>query len=150
MSENFWDILTCIVLVVGVVAALRELSHMRKSRHSELLMDLYQMWDDEPLTEARRLIKAIKTKQALKEKLEEWDRGEQKEFFIALRVCNYFEHIGHLVVKNYLKGKDAKDLMGPSIIKYYEIFEDYIKEHRKEDNHIYGNFQRLKEEIKKV
>ena len=149
MFENFWVILTCIIMVGSVGVAVRELNQMRRSRHSELLMDLYQMWEDEPLMEARTLIKAIKLKEALKEKLEEWDKGEQKEFFIALRVCNFFEHIGHLVVKKYLKGKDAEDLMGPSIIKYYEIFEDYIKEHRKEDNHIYENFQRLKEETEK-
>ena len=142
--KDLWSFLSFWVIVSGVIIALFEMNFMRKSTHSELLMDIYQMWESKSLMKSRKLIKEQKTKEALKKKLKEWNREEKEEFFIAFRVCNYFEHIGHLVAKNYMRGKDIEDLMGPSVIKYYKIFEDYTKEHRKEDERFNENFENLK------
>lgn len=144
MIEDLWSFLSFCAIVVGVIIALIEINLMRKSTHSELLMDIYHMWESKSLMESRKLIKEQKTKEALKKKLKEWNREEKEEYFIAFRVCNYFEHIGHLVAKKYMKGKDIEDLMGPSVIKYYEIFEDYTKEYRKEDERFNENFENLK------
>jgi hypothetical protein len=57
MTEFFFGIFTCFILLIGVAAALIELNSLRKQRHSELLMDLYKTWEDEPLLESRKLIK---------------------------------------------------------------------------------------------
>lgn len=145
--KDLWFFLSFCAIVFGVIVALFEINLMRKSTHSELLMDVYQIWESKSIMESRKLIKKQKTKETLKRRLKEWDREEKEEYFIAFRVCSYFEHIGHLVTKKYLRGKDVEDLMGPSVIRYYEIFKDYTKEHRKEDERFNENFENLKKMV---
>jgi len=111
-------------------------------------MDLYKTWEGGPLFESRKLLKPIKTSQELKEKLEGYDETGTEQYFIAIRICNYFVHIGHLVINNYIKVKDIEDILGGSIIRYYELFDDYIKEERKKDPRVFENFQKLRERIK--
>jgi len=111
-------------------------------------MDLYKTWEDEPLLESRKLINPIKTSQELKEKIEEYDIKEMEEYFTAIRICNYFEHIGHLVITKYLKVEDIEDIFGGSIIRYSELFDDYIKDKRKQYPRTFENFVKLREKIK--
>lgn len=148
--KDLWSFLSCCAILIGVIIALIEINYMRKSTHSELLMNLYQIWESDYLSESRRLLKEIGSKSELERRMEEYGKKQQKEYFIVVRVANYFEHIGHLVNRKYLKAKDIEGLMGSNVTKYYEIFEGYSEKAKKENKYLFKNFQELKEKIEKI
>lgn len=65
------------------------------------------------------------------------------KYFLITKVGNYFEDVGFLVDKGYLRRELVKDLLGDSAKYYYKLFENYIMGKRQADPDLYERFERL-------
>lgn len=151
--KDLWSFLSCCAIIIGIIIALIEINLVRKSAHSQLLMSLYDAWESDSLTESKYLLRKAGSKSEVLRKIEEYGEKQEKEYFIILRVANYFEHIGLLVNSGYLTDKDIESLMGSNVINYYGVYESYSENFKKDNplyTYVFDNFRDLKNKIKVI
>ncbi len=147
-NEELLSIISCFTILIGVIIAIIELHFIRKSEHTQLIMNLYDKWDSDSLIESRNIIQSLGNNKVVVNKMA---RLNKKDYLIALRVCNFFETLGFFVKTKSLAIKDVKIWMGEGIIYYYEnVFEDYIMQKRKDiaKDDYFKNFEYLKDRCK--
>ena len=78
--------------------------------------------------------------------------GADTEYAKTLAILQFFEDIGVLVARNYLKTNDLFDFMGGLIIHTEEVLRDHIKRIRNEskDAHIYANTLTLMKQARRA
>lgn len=140
MNTTFWLL---IVGIIGLVFVYWQCYLMRKSRESELLMQLTMLWNSDEYIRARKVVGEHLDN--LAQKTEEYEQKNEEDYFLIVKVGNFFEHLGVLVDRNYLPRKVLIELLGSSIKYYYEIFVDYITQYRKTKGptNLYIYFERL-------
>ena len=146
-NEELLSFISCFAVLIGVIIAIIEIHYMRKSEHSQIIMNLHEKWDSDSLIESRNLIQNLSSNKLNVNKMVQL---KKKDYLIALRVFNFFETLGFFVKTKSLRVKDVKVLMGEGIIYYYEHFEDYILQKRKQidKDDYYKNFEYLKDKCK--
>jgi hypothetical protein len=141
-----WNMILAIATVVMALAiiataifAIIQLSHIKKSRYSGLLMQLHQTWESKEYTRPRRLINQHcgnstmeEASQKLKESLKSWDETDAEEFYSVVRLANFFENLGYLVCNGHLGREDALELFGSTAKRYWELLFVSINYHRTE------------------
>ena len=121
-----------VAIVATAIFAIVQLWNVKKARCSDLLMRLDQMWDSNDYIRSRSMINQHasdstleKASQNLKELLVSLDETNAKEYFIMVRIANFFENLGFLVCKGYLNHKDAFELFGSSAQRYWKLFSEF-------------------------
>ena len=140
-------IIATFVVVIGFYLTYIQLNQMKKDRHSELSMNLWSIWNSNVLIESRKCLSEIEIgKESLCEKIKEYDKSDSEKYLTLLMVCNYYEHMGWLISKEYIDMDLVIDNFRYPIIHYYEYYEEYILDRRKDgtpDLFIY--FEKLKD-----
>ena len=126
-------------IIVTAIFAVRQLLHIRDTRCSDLLMRLHQTWDSNEYIQSRRLINKYsegstpeEASQNLKESIKSFLEANAREFFIMLRLANFFENLGYLTYKGYLDHKQALELFGSAAKRYWGLFLGYVNYQRNE------------------
>ena len=146
MIELILQIISCSVICIAII----EIYYIRKAYRSQLIMDLYDKWDSDSLTESRNLIQNLCDPSNNKLNMDKMVQLNKKDYLKALAVFNFFDVLGFFVKTKCLTVKDVKVLMGEGIIYYYEeVFEDYIMRRRERKEGFFKNFEYLKDECKK-
>lgn len=126
------------------VFAIVQLCNIKKARNSDLLMRLDQIWDSKDYIHSRKMINQYgygstpeEASQNLKEAMISFDEANTEEYFIMIRVANFFENLGLLTCKNYLKPKDALELFGGAAKNYWNIFSVWANyaRHKRDNPH---------------
>lgn len=144
MNPIFWVMFAgACVAAIGVGLAAWELDSMRKSRESQLLVYLSEIWESAEYTKARRAV--VDHENILAQRMKEYEKKNSEEHFLLVKVSNYFEDVGILVDKRYLSRKIIMELMGTSVKYYYKLYKDYIIQLRNEGKEpdFYKYFERL-------
>jgi len=129
--------LMALAITATAVFAIVQLWNIKKSRCSDLLMRLDQIWDSNDYIRSRSMINQDtsgltleEASQNLKELLVSLDESNTEEYFIMIRIANFFENLGFLVCKNYLNHKDAFELFGSSAQRYWKLFSEFARYRR--------------------
>jgi hypothetical protein len=112
-------------LIVGAVLAIAvivELWRMRKARLSELIATLGQTWDSKLLMEARQRANELANTGKLKQAIDDGGKANSEEFFILMRIPNFFDSIGAMVEHGDLPTKLAKELFEKPAGRYWELY----------------------------
>lgn len=126
----------------ALVFQLRGMIEERRARESETLMRITQRWDSEELIKARQFV--AEHKDDLKEAIEEYQEQNREEYFLITKVANYFEDIGSLADRGYLRKQLIDDLLGDSAEHYYKLYKPYIITQRQKGYiDLYEHFERL-------
>jgi len=142
MYMVFFTSIIAISAFYGLVVQFRGMIEERRARESEILMRITQRWDSEELIKARQFV--ARHKDNLREAIEEYQKQNQEEYFLLTKVANYFEDIGSLVHRGYLRKNLMMDLLGDSANYYYNLYESYIETTRqKGDPDLYERFEQL-------
>lgn len=127
-------------IVVTAVFAIVQLWNIKKSRCSDLFMRLDQIWDSNDYICSRSMINqhAIgstleEASQNLKESLLSLSEANAEEYFIMVRIANFFENLGFLIYKNYLTHKEASELFGSAAQRYWNLFSEFVRYRRYDD-----------------
>ncbi len=126
-----------LAIVITAIFAIVQLWNIKKARCSDLLMRLDQIWDSNDFIRSRSMInqKASgstlkEASQKLKESLVSLDKANAEEYFIMIRIANFFENLGFLVCKDYLNYNDALELFGSSVHRYWKLFSEFTRYRR--------------------
>ncbi len=119
------------VLAIGatVIYAWLTVRHNKKARYSDLLMRLHQIWDSKAYIQSRRMVNQYcsgttpeEECQNLKEAIVTFDETDAEEFYIIVRISNFFENLGFLGRKEYIIREDALELFGAAARYYWNYF----------------------------
>ena len=123
-----------IAIVVMATFAVIQLHHIENARCSNLLMQLHQTWDSDEYIQSRKMINQYSSaptleegSQKLKKVMISFEDKDAQEYFTMLRIANFFENLGFLGWKKYLKRKDALDLFGDTAENYWNLFSALVK-----------------------
>ncbi len=128
-----------LAIIVTAIYAVIQLIDIQGTRCSNLLMQLHQTWDSAEYIKSRTMINKHccapdldACSQKLKEAMKNYEDDDAEEYYIMLRVANFFENLGFLGRKKYLKRKDAIDLFGDTVANYWNLFSAMAKYDRYE------------------
>ena len=126
-------------IIATAIFAVWHLLHIKKARYSDLLMRLHQIWDSKEYIRSRRMVNQYSSgstpeeaSQNLKESMKSFDEVDAEEFFIMIRLANFFENLGYLTCKGYLGRKHALELFGSAAKRYWSLFFGFVSYQRHE------------------
>ncbi len=149
---SVWDvvkdialIITPIVIGVGFFFAHRQLVSNRNTRMAEIVLSITSRWDSTEMHESRCKLNQLGGK--LGEAINKADSENTEDFYPLLRVADFFDALGLLVMEGFLSREMAFDLFGAAEEHYYNLYRPTISDHRFRSSFI--SFERLNETFKK-
>lgn len=138
-------VLTIGVLLAAAVCAWLELHHIERAREAHILADLSRRWDEELLREPRQAVEKYKDGTKLEQAVKEFKENNDEQFYMLLRLPDFFEELGLLVEYDCLNLQLAKDMFGTAIKYHYTGYKPTIEFLRSEykDKTIYKFFEDL-------
>ncbi len=129
--------LMALAIIVTAIYAAIQLRHIKKTRSSTILMELHQIWDSDEYIKSRMLVNqyysGINDKAASKNLIKNFESFEvrnSEEFFLLVRMANFFENLGYSVCEGHLTREQAIALFGGAAKGYWRLLEDYIRLYR--------------------
>ncbi len=121
-------IMALAIIIAGLFAN-GQLESIKKARYSDLLMRFDQIWDSVDYTRSRQAInsKAKGSSDRLCKSLIPLEKKDCEEYYDMIRVPNFFESLGLLTCRDYLKRRDALELFGDSARRYWGLFSKYTE-----------------------
>jgi len=151
-AVTWTDIVTAIaaaftfgVLLFAAFYARHQLHSMERTREAQLLEDLSRRWDEELLRESRQAVEEYKDGTKLKQALKELKDNNDKQYYVLLRLPDFFEELGLLVNYECLSPQLTKDMFGTAIEYHYTRYKPTIKflRGKYKDETIYKFFEDL-------
>jgi hypothetical protein len=136
------------------VYALRQIQETRRDRHVQFLADFGRRWDEELLTEARKLEMRY-TRESLvdavaKLDLRPVDIEAQEAFIVLQRIPNYFEDLALIVesgsIDLKLVARGFKDL----VLDEWDFWELAIDKYKESDPYWYLEFRNLSRDMRAI
>ena len=128
-----------LAIVIMAIFAMVQLWNFMKASHSTILMQLDKTWASKDYIDSRRMINRCcrgstpeEAPQKLKESMISFDKTDAEEYFIILRVADFFENLGFLTSKGYLNRNDALGLLGSATKNYWYLFSAWTNYERYE------------------
>ncbi len=151
-AVTWTDIVTAIaalftfgVLTFAAFYARHQLHSLERTREAQLLSDLSRRWDEELLGESRQAVEKYKDGTKLKQALKELKENNNKQYYVLLRLPDFYEDLGLLVTNKCLSPQLAKDMFGTVIKYHYARYKSTIQFMRGKykDKTIYKFFEDL-------
>jgi hypothetical protein len=157
--------IVALIASFSIAFAREQVRHAERTRRASIYLELYNRFHEPGVTFSNRKILSLsagyKKNKHAQESLSAYahrillDLAEQHEqarenlnpddtdYTKMTAVLWFFEYIGVLVQRNYLRAEDVFDLMGGVIIEIEDILKDHIKWMRKKDPHKWANMLSL-------
>jgi hypothetical protein len=139
-AETVTSIATSVIAVTGVIALVFTMKQLLQARDSDRIKHLLSFVHDfecEPMVSIRRTVAEKRLKG------EVFPPEGQK-------VLDFFETIGLLVRRNYLKVDDVWDCFSYWMFNVYASFRDDIEQEQRDDISYYEDFTDLIEQLRKI
>ena len=118
-------ILTPIIIAVGFYFAHRQLKSTRNARMSEIVMAITARWNSAELEESRGRINRLGSD--LAKTLEEANASNSDDLYSLVRVANFYDALGLLVMEGSLARSMAYDLFGRAEEHYYSLYKPVLE-----------------------
>jgi hypothetical protein len=125
-------------IITTAIFAVVQLRHIKRARYSSLLMQLLQTWDSNEYIMSRRIFNQYsnapmeQASQKFKEAIKSFDEVDADEFYLIVRIPNFFENLGYLTCYGHLDRKHALELFGETAKRYWELLLEFVKYQRNE------------------
>jgi len=128
-----------LILGLGLGFSWWQLRITAREQQTDLLVHLSDRYDSDSLVKGRQAIWEItvQNKENLSQKIDELHRNDIQRYIQVTSVGNFFEDIGFLTKRHYLKLPSIKTLYKESIINYHNQFHEYIEKHKEEKTYEY-------------
>ena len=143
----------------GGCIAYRQLRVIQGTERASVLTSLDTAWMGAVLETSRVKILELRSafedikddrqrKTCIKNRLRYLKQNDHKNYRKIVAMVCFFETIGYFSKVGYILPNDARELYGPAIRSYDEIFREHIIELQAEDSEIYANFIWLADTMK--
>lgn len=119
------------ILVLALVVAWSQVKEARRARHAHLLLDLSRRWDDQQLVDSRQISVDYETPEDLREAVKGFRERRHDNYFVLLRIPNFFEHLGLLYHQETVSLEILDNWLGSTIIREWDRWEltvTYLRE----------------------
>ncbi len=142
-------LVTPAVLAVAALIAYRQLEHARHTRCAELLLSIMKWWNSEEMRESRQLLWKMDN---ARDKIVELHRAKDERFGKVVKVGQFGEYLGVLVLRKYVDAYDIWLLFEDDWKIYYQEFTKYLEELKQLNTFdtTFCNFKLLCEELDKI
>lgn len=132
-------IIPSFILAIGLGFSWWQLRVAAREQQTSLLVHLSDRYDSESLVKGRQTIWKIvvQNKEDLSQKIDEFSKNDVQKYIQVTTVGNFFEDIGFLTKKHYLRLSSIKVLYREPLIDYYNHFREYIEQHKEEKTYEY-------------
>jgi len=151
---SMWDIFTNIAIILtpvvigfGFFFARRQLLSARNARMAEIILHVTERWDSAEIAESRMLVNRLGLGNKLTSAINRAEDGASDELAILVRVANFYDALGLLVMEGFLSRSMAYDFFGISEEYYYSLYSDTL--HNPKHSPYLQCFQRLHETFQK-
>jgi hypothetical protein len=145
---------TC-VLAAGVVLAVvaawlsrRAIREAVNSRHAQIALDVTNRWNDDTMREVKRSLIGI-SKEDLLGRIAKGQVDNSDDFYELERFANYFENLGTLFKLGALEIEWIEEMLGSSVINYWDLWEPSVLRDRPVWPKLYENWQAMANELRR-
>ena len=110
MASNLAIIITPVVIGLGFFFAQRQLVSNRNTRMTEIVLSITARWDGAEMQASRQKVNKLGSN--LWQELKAAETENREDFYVLLRVADFFDGIGLLVMEGFLARDMAYDLLG--------------------------------------
>ena len=114
-------IATPLLVAGGIWLAITQLKSGQNTRMAEILLSITERWDSKEMEESRHTIFEYEPKE-LAEAINEADKNNSDDLYKLIRVANFFDTVGLMVVEGLLRCEMTYKLFGEAeanVHKYY-------------------------------
>lgn len=114
-------IATPALLGFGIWLAIRQWKSGQNTRMAEIMLSITERWDSKEMEESRHAIFQYEPN-ALKEAINEADKNNTQDLYKLIRVANFFDTVGLMVIEGLLTCEMTYKLFGEAeanVYKYY-------------------------------
>jgi hypothetical protein len=150
IKEHTWTaLLTPLVLTVAAIIAYRQLQHAHHTRCAGLLLDIMRWWNSDEMLASRQLVWQMRNAKA---EILRLYKDKDENFGKAIRMGQFGESLGILVLRKYIDVKDIWLLFENDWKEVYQDYSGYLDELKKKDasDSTFCNLKLLCEELAKV
>ena len=142
-------LLTPIALTIAAIIAYRQLQHARHTRCAGLLLDIMKWWNSSEMLESRQLIWQMRD---AKTEILKLYQTKDKKFGKAVRMGQFGEALGVLILRGYVEPKDIWLLFENDWKDVCQDYSGYLEELKKIDGRdsTFCNLIYLCEELAKI
>lgn len=119
---------TLVVLAKAAKYAKREVDHARQEREAALVARISTRWNEASMEEARQLANTYKNSSELLEAMTKFDQYNSRFYYVLERIPGFFEDLGLVCCKDDKLIPLVKDLIGPSVKYYYELYSPWTNQ----------------------
>jgi len=144
--ETLSIVIAAVTVVVGVIYSSLQLREQTRSRHTDLVMRLYDKFSSDEFQDAWYRVRTSDIKK-LTNVLD-----QPKELFQSMnQVCLFFEGVGILLRRGITDVRMIDDLFGETVIRAWELMKTTVDGARQQlnDPEVYYCFEFLYDEMKK-
>jgi hypothetical protein len=136
-AANWAEQVTAIATAVGAVGLLgaivaavyagQQVREARKGREAQMAAEFFRRWSDEPLVEARRLLRSYATPEELSEAFRGFVAADAYEAQVLYRELDYFEQLAALEERGAFDFELIKLLLGPALVERWKMWQPAIE-----------------------
>jgi hypothetical protein len=124
-------IATPILLIAAIIFAYTQWRSGQNARMAQIMLTITERWDSKDMEDSRcRVNKAGKN---LKEEIKKADTESLPELWSLVRVGNFFDSLGVMVVEGLLSCKIGYKLFGSAEEYYYELYKPVLQQEKYAD-----------------
>ena len=150
-------LVAAVLVFIGLFFAWVQIRQTRKGRHAQVLKDMAERWDDEPMFKARQAQSSKKYETGETLALAVSDAFEQSHdddlYYHLLMLPNFFDHLGFLAKRKVVTVKDINDTIGGPVVfqwkRWEKVLPFFVSQGMKEED-VYDNFRWLAEQLQAI
>ncbi len=131
-----------LAIATTAVFALIQLSDIKKTRYSALLMQLIQIWNSNEIIQSRKTLKIYSQEATLGEAASKLvkdfqmqDKNNTDLYYELVRLADFFESLGYLTCNGQLDEKHSLEVFGSAARKHWLVMKEVANYQRtKPDN----------------
>ncbi len=137
-------VLYCLITLLIAVYAGFQLREVRRARELAILEEFLRRWGSDSMLRARREVEfARRQATAIRAYLNDLDQKNVVVYWRIIELANYFEDLAQKVLGGHLPEDLARHRMGPALVNYFSLLNEWITSGRDGDPESYTDFEKL-------
>jgi len=127
LAQTIAVIVTPIIIGVGFWFAHRQLNSQRNARMAEIILHITDHWDSNDMKKCRMKVHSLGDK--LKDKVEEETKNPNSlEILDLVKVANFFDSLGLMVMEGFISCPMAYQLFGRAEEEHYGYYRKLLED----------------------
>lgn len=132
---------------VAAVFAGQQVREARRSRQAHTAADFFRRWNEEPLVEARRLVRSFESPEDLATAFREYVATNAPEAYVLYRELDFFEQLAALELTGAVDAQMLELTVGRSLPDRWDFWEPALRAAHGADS--YPLFRALAEKLRR-